>query len=59
MTASSEPLAGRRVIVTRPRPEADELATLLRRKGARPIVAPGIELAPVRSAALTKALADL
>lgn len=59
MTASSKTLAGRTVIVTRPRPEADELATLLRRRGARAIVASGIELAPVHSAALTKALADL
>ena len=45
--------------MTRPLPEADELANLLRRKGARAIVAPGIELAPVRSASLTKALAEL
>ena len=59
MTASSRTLVGRTVLVTRPRPEADELATLLRRRGARAIVAPGIELAPVRSAALTKALAEL
>lgn len=59
MTPSSRTLAGRTVLVTRPRPEADELATLLRRRGARAIVAPGIELAPVRSAALTKALAEL
>jgi len=59
VTASSKTLAGRTVLVTRPRPEADELATLLRRRGARAIVAPGIELAPLRSAALTKALAEL
>jgi uroporphyrinogen-III synthase len=52
-------LAGRTVLVTRPRPGADELASLLRRRGARAIVAPGIELAPVHSAALTRALADL
>jgi uroporphyrinogen-III synthase len=56
---TSKTLAGRTVLVTRPRPEADELATLLRRRGARAIVAPGIELAPVRSAALTRALAEL
>jgi uroporphyrinogen-III synthase len=49
-------LAGRTVVVTRPRPEADELARLLERRGARAIVAPSIELVPVRSAALTKAL---
>lgn len=59
MTASSKTLAGRTVLVTRPQPEADELAMQLRRRGARAIVAPGIELAPVRSAALTKALAEL
>ena len=59
MTAPSRSLAGRTVLVTRPRPEADELATLLRRRGARAIVAPGIELAPVRSAALIRALAEL
>ena len=49
-------LAGKTVVVTRPRPEADELAHLLERRGARVIVAPAIEIAPVRSAALTKAL---
>ena len=54
-----KPLAGRTVVVTRPRPEADELARLLERRGARAIVAPAIELAPVRSAALTRALAEL
>jgi uroporphyrinogen-III synthase len=59
VTAPSRTLAGRTVLVTRPREEADELAILLRRRGARAIVAPGIELAPVRSAALRKALAEL
>jgi uroporphyrinogen-III synthase len=59
VTSASRTLADSTVLVTRPRPEADELATLLRRRGARAIVAPGIELAPVRSAALTKALAQL
>lgn len=54
-----KPLAGKTVVVTRPRPEADELARLLERQGARAIVAPAIEVAPVRSAALTKALAEL
>jgi uroporphyrinogen-III synthase len=52
-------LAGRTVVVTRPRPEAGELARLLERRGARAIVAPAIELAPVRSAALTNALDEL
>lgn len=54
-----KPLAGRTVLVTRPLPEADELARLLERRGARAIVAPAIEIAPVRTAALTKALAEL
>ena len=54
-----KPLAGRTVVVTRPRPEADDLARLLERRGARAIVAPAIELTPLRSAALTKALDGL
>ena len=52
-------LAGRTVVVTRPRPEADELARLLERRGARAVIAPSIELTQVRSAALTKALDEL
>jgi len=54
-----KPLAGRTVLVTRPRVEAEALARLLRRRGATAIVAPAIELVPVRSAALTRALAEL
>jgi uroporphyrinogen-III synthase len=54
-----KPLAGRTVLVTRPRPEADALARLLERRGATAIVAPAIELVPVRSAALTRALGEL
>ena len=54
-----KPLAGRTVLVTRPRPEAEALARLLERRGATAIVAPAIELVPVRSAALTRALAEL
>lgn len=46
-------------MVTRPRPEADELARLLERRGATAIVAPAIELVPVRSAVLTMALREL
>jgi uroporphyrinogen-III synthase len=53
------PLAGKVVLVTRPREESEELVRLLRRKGAAPIVAPGIEFLPARSAALTRALRDL
>jgi uroporphyrinogen III methyltransferase/synthase len=54
-----KPLADTTVVVTRPRPEADDLARLLERRGARAIVAPAIELTPIRSAALAKALAEL
>jgi len=35
-------LAGRTVLVTRPRPEADALARVLERRGANAIVAPAI-----------------
>jgi uroporphyrinogen-III synthase len=54
-----KPLAGRTVIVTRPRPEAYALARVLERRGATAIVAPAIEIVPVRSAALTRALGEL
>ena len=54
-----KPLAGRTVVVTRPRPEADALALLLERRGATAIVAPAIEIVPARSAALTRALGEL
>lgn len=53
------PLAGTTVLVTRPRPEADDLARLLEKRGARAIVAPAIELTPVRNATLSGALAEL
>ena len=52
-------LAGRTVLVTRPRPEADALARVLERRGANAIVSPAIEIVPVRSAALTRALVEL
>ena len=57
--SSARPLAGRTVLVTRPREQSEELARLLRRRGARPLVAPGIEIVPARSAALTRAFDDL
>ncbi len=52
-------LAGRTILVTRPADDSAELARELRRRGATPIVAPAIEILPVRSAALTKAIRDL
>ena len=54
-----KPLAGRTVLVTRPADQSVELVRRLRRLGAAAIVAPTIEIAPVRSAALTAALRDL
>ena len=54
-----KPLAGRTVLITRPRSEAEALARLLERRGATAIVAPAIELVPVRSAALTRSLGEL
>jgi uroporphyrinogen-III synthase len=52
-------LAGRVVIVTRPREQSLELVRELKRRGAITMIAPGIQLAPVRSAELTRALRDL
>jgi uroporphyrinogen-III synthase len=52
-------LAGRTILVTRPREQSEVLVHELERRGARPIVAPTIELVPMRSAALTRALRDL
>jgi uroporphyrinogen-III synthase len=55
----TKPLAGRTVLVTRPAGQSAELVKLLDRLGARPIVAPAIEIGPARSAALTRALGEL
>jgi uroporphyrinogen-III synthase len=52
-------LAGSTILVTRPREQSEALVSQLERRGARVIVAPSIELIPVRSAALTRALRDL
>jgi uroporphyrinogen-III synthase len=53
------PLAGRTILVTRPVEDADDLARPLRRLGANVIVAPAIEIVPVRSASLDRALREL
>jgi uroporphyrinogen-III synthase len=52
-------LAGRTILVTRPLEQSKALVDELERRGARAIAAPTIELVPVRSAALTRALRDL
>ena len=59
MSPPGRSLAGKVILVTRPREQSEELVRELERRGARAIVAPAIELAPARSAALTKALAEL
>ncbi len=46
-------------MVTRPRDQSLDLVRELKRRGASVLVAPAIELAPVRSAALTRALKEL
>ncbi len=54
-----KPLAGRVVLVTRPADQAAPLVRLLERRGARPIVAPAIEIVPARAAPLQRALREL
>lgn len=54
-----KPLAGRTVLVTRPADQSVDLVRRLRRLGGTAIVAPAIEVAPIRSAALTRAMHDL
>ncbi|TMK48246.1 MAG: uroporphyrinogen-III synthase [Actinobacteria bacterium] len=58
MTARG-PLAGKVILVTRPRDQSTELVREIERRGATAIVAPTIELVPVRSAELTDALQEL
>jgi uroporphyrinogen-III synthase len=52
-------LHDRTVVVTRPADGSADFVQQLRRRGATPIFAPAIEIVPVRSAALTRALRDL
>jgi len=53
------PIAGKVVLVTRPRDQSEVLVRELERLGATAIVAPTIEVVPVRSADLTNALQAL
>lgn len=54
------PLAGLKILVTRPRDQADELMDALRRAGAEPVSAPTIRIAPASDpAALDEAVRRL
>lgn len=53
------PLAGKRVLVTRPRHQAAALSDLLRRAGADPVELPVIEILPSIDGELDSALAEL
>ncbi len=57
--ARAKTLRDRVILVTRPADQSAHLVKLLDDRGARAIVAPSVELLPVRSAALTRALRDL
>ena len=54
-----KPLAGHTVLVTRPADQSVELVRRLRALGATALVAPTIEIGPIRSATLTLALREL
>jgi uroporphyrinogen III methyltransferase/synthase len=54
-----DPLAGRTIVVTRPADRATRFVNILDQRGAHVVLAPAIELKPVRSAELTRALRDL
>ena len=55
---SAGPLAGRRVLVTRPREQAAGLAALIREAGGEPILFPAIEIGDVADRAAFHAIAD-
>jgi uroporphyrinogen-III synthase len=56
---TADPLRDKTILVTRPADRAARLVNVLDQRHAHPIVAPSIELEPVRSAALSRALGDL
>lgn len=51
-------LAGRRVVITRPRPAAEEFARLLRARGATPVVFPTISVQPEEVAVVLRPAID-
>jgi uroporphyrinogen-III synthase len=56
---AEQALAGRTVLVTRPKEQAGELVRLLRAREARPLVAPAIELVPAPVRARDQAVREL
>lgn len=52
-------LTGRTVLVTRPADQSERLMEQIARRGGQAILAPAIEVVPIRSAALTAALHEL
>jgi uroporphyrinogen-III synthase len=57
--STRSPLAGRAILVTRPADRSEHLVAELKRRNARAVIAPAIELRSVRSAELTRALSEL
>jgi uroporphyrinogen-III synthase len=58
MTSRAAPLSGRRVLVTRPRAQAEGLLRLIREAGGEPLAAPAIEILPLADPAPFQALAQ-
>ncbi len=52
-------LAGRTIVITRPRDQATALATMLEARGAQPVLAPAVEIAAVRTRAVRRAMEEL
>src|SRR5688572_19374017 len=55
---SAGPLAGRRILVTRPREQAAGLAALIREAGGEPILFPAIEIGDLADLSAFDAIAD-
>ncbi|HEV2642753.1 MAG TPA: hypothetical protein VGT98_08600, partial [Candidatus Elarobacter sp.] len=52
---NAHPLFGKRVLITRPLRQADDVATRLREAGAEPILAPTIAIGPPDDPAAARA----
>jgi uroporphyrinogen-III synthase len=58
MTPRAAPLAGRRIVITRPKEQAQHLAQLVREAGGEPLCIPAIEILPLADPAAFRAVAD-